>query len=157
MKIFLQVMGWILRHCINLCSQSAGAEADSVCLARLHAWGAGALPVTVSCQLPTSQPAAAGGLAQHRNSYTNARISTFQLPSWGIEKFSSQDTSGSFLNWGLREPFQIQGKHFKCSRLKWLASRMTSDFQEVKEDVSLLCTHICYQFFSDFSFLLMSS
>lgn len=83
----------------------------------------GALPAAVCCQLPRSQPAGAGGIAQHRNSFTSAWISTFQLPGWGIEHFSSQHISGSFLNWGVSEPFQIQGKHLKCSRQKWSATR----------------------------------
>lgn len=66
MWVFLQVIGWILHHCSKFCSQLAGVEADSGCLARSHAQGAGALPAALSCQLPRSQPAGTGGMAQHR-------------------------------------------------------------------------------------------
>lgn len=128
MWVFLQVMGWILHHCSELCSQLVGVEADSVCLARSHSQGAGALPAALSCQLLRSQPAGTGGMAQHRKLIY--KCLNFSCPS--EESRTSQDISGFFLNWWLRRPLQIQRKLFKYSILNWAATRLTSDFQEVK-------------------------
>lgn len=112
--VFLQAIGWILHHCRELCSQLAGVGADSVCLAHSHAQGAGALPAALSCQLPRSQPAGAGGMAQHRKLIY--KCLNFSCPA--EKSRTSQNISQSFLNWGLRKPLQIQGKHFKCNLLK---------------------------------------
>lgn len=130
------------------------------------------------CQLqyPASSPDhSLQGLEGWHNTETHLQMPEFQLPGWGIKNFSPQDIPGSFLNWGLRQPLQIQGKHFKCNILKWAATRAGIRFPGSQvgtfylrifydSKIYVYCVHIpaanfaCADvFFSDFSVLIMSS
>lgn len=152
MQIFLWEIGWILHHCSELCSQLAGSEADSLCLAQ----GAGALPAAESCQLPRSQPAGAGRMAQHRNSFASACISTFQMPDWGTQNFSSD------LFWTADSGNLSKHKGNLLIELIWW-SRGDIRFPRTREKHGFFCMHLSpvdfacpHVFYIDFSFLKIS-